>query len=87
MPISDAYKIGSFMTITQVFQSGGSQAVRMPKAFRFSTKEVFITQDGDKVILSPKPLSWNDYFATPPDVPQDFLLDRENPSPEKKDLF
>ena len=28
-----------------------------------------------------------DYFATPPDVPQDFLLDRENPSPEKKDLF
>ena len=75
------------MTITQVFQSGGSQAVRLPKAFRFSTKEVFITQEGDKVILSPKPLSWTDYFAAPPAVPQTFLVDRQDAPPEEQGLF
>jgi antitoxin VapB len=69
------------MTITQVFQSGGSQAVRLPKAFRFTTKEVFITQEGDKVILSPKPLSWSDYFSTSPAVPQNFLADRRDTPP------
>jgi antitoxin VapB len=75
------------MTITQVFQSGGSQAVRLPKAFRFTAKEVFITQEGDKVILSPKPLSWSDYFATPPAIPQDFLVNRQDNPPQERGVF
>jgi antitoxin VapB len=39
----------------KVFTHGGSQAVRLPKAFRFDTKEVLIRRDGDEVILKPKP--------------------------------
>ncbi len=39
----------------KVFTHGGSQAVRLPKAFRFDTKEVRIRRDGDAVILEPKP--------------------------------
>ena len=37
----------------KVFQNGRSQAVRLPKAFRFKGREVKITKEGDKVILEP----------------------------------
>lgn len=37
----------------KLFMHGGSQAVRLPKAFRFEGKEVRIHRDGDRVILEP----------------------------------
>jgi len=37
----------------KLFTHGGSQAVRLPKAFRFDGKEVSIRRDGDRVILEP----------------------------------
>ena len=37
----------------KLFTHGGSQAVRLPKAFRFDGSEVRIRKDGDKVILEP----------------------------------
>ena len=37
----------------KIFTHGGSQAVRLPKAYRFEGKEVRIRQDGDAVILEP----------------------------------
>jgi antitoxin VapB len=40
--------------IAKVFMSGRSQAVRLPKAFRFDTKEVTIERQGDAVIMRPK---------------------------------
>jgi antitoxin VapB len=54
-----------------------SQAIRLPAAYRFDTKEVFIRQDPDTsdVILSRKPDSWDDFFAAlkGAEVPPDFL--------------
>ena len=38
----------------KIFTTGRSQAVRLPKAFRFDTKEVTIERQGDAVILRPK---------------------------------
>ena len=65
----------------KLFTNGRSQAVRLPAAFRFDTKEVFIRQDpvtGD-VILSRKPTTWDGFFTAlqATDVPQDFLNDAE----------
>ena len=37
----------------KLFQNGRSQAVRLPKAFRFKGKEVRIRKEGEKVILEP----------------------------------
>ncbi len=37
----------------KLFQHGGSQAVRLPKAFRFEGSEVSVRRDGDSVILEP----------------------------------
>lgn len=39
------------MAIAKVFQSGNSQAVRLPKEFRFASKEVEIFRRGDEVVL------------------------------------
>lgn len=41
--------------IAKVFKSGNSQAVRLPKDFRFSVNEVEISREGDAVILRPRP--------------------------------
>lgn len=42
------------MQSAKLFVNGRSQAVRLPKAFRFEgMTEVFIERDGDRVILSP----------------------------------
>lgn len=43
------------MQIAKLFFNGGSQAVRLPKAFRFEgIKEVVIQRDGDRIILMAK---------------------------------
>jgi antitoxin VapB len=67
--------------VARLFINGRSQAVRLPAAFRFDTREVFIRQDpetGD-VILSRKPATWDDFFAAleGADVPDDFLSEAE----------
>jgi antitoxin VapB len=38
----------------KIFTTGRSQAVRLPKAYRFDTAEVFIEKVGNTVILRPK---------------------------------
>ncbi len=48
-------KTGGVAESAKVFTHGGSQAVRLPKAYRFETKEVLIRREGDAVILEPKP--------------------------------
>ena len=42
----------------KLFWSGRSQAVRLPKEFRFEGKEVRIRRRGDAVILEPVPDDW-----------------------------
>ena len=41
--------------IAKVFRSGNSQAVRLPKEFRFQVDEVEISREGEAVILRPRP--------------------------------
>jgi len=75
----------------KLFRNGRSQAVRLPSDFRFEGSEVFIRQDpitGD-VILSRRPDSWEEFFqltqAIP--VPEDFMADRSDAAPQRRDLF
>jgi len=75
----------------KLFMNGRSQAVRLPAAFRFDCKEVFIRKDPvtQDVILSRKPESWDDFFKLMDtlDVPDNFLADRDNELPTDRDLF
>jgi antitoxin VapB len=72
----------------KIFQNGHSQAVRLPKEFRFDSTEVYIDKEGDKVILSPKPTSWRDFFEQTPLPSPDFMAEREDlPLQEREDIF
>ena len=67
--------------VAKLFANGRSQAVRLPAAYRFDTKEVFIRQDSETgdVILSRKPATWDDFFAAlkSAKVPDNFLDEKE----------
>jgi antitoxin VapB len=48
----------------KIFASGRSQAVRLPKDFRFKGNEVYIKKEKGRVILSEKPLlTWSELFS------------------------
>jgi antitoxin VapB len=47
----------------KLFTHGGSQAVRLPKEFRFEGGEVRIRRDGDRVILEPVERDWVAFWA------------------------
>ena len=42
------------METAKIFENGRSQAVRLPKKFRFNVEEVVVQQLGDAVLLVPK---------------------------------
>ena len=47
------------MATAKLFSNGRSQAVRLPKEFRFAGREVSVRREGDAVILEPlKPRAW-----------------------------
>ena len=73
--------------IAKIFQNGRSQAVRLPKAFRFDSDEVYIQKDGDRLILSPRPLSWDDFFDSPERPTEDFMQERADLPVQKRNLF
>jgi antitoxin VapB len=45
---------GKAMQTAKLFKNGRSQAVRLPKEFRFEGEEVYVTRRGDEVVLTPK---------------------------------
>lgn len=51
--MDDSWKPKVAGDTAKLFTSGGSQAVRLPKAYRFEGQEVSIRRDGDAVILEP----------------------------------
>lgn len=59
------------MITAKVFLSGNSQAVRLPKAFRFATTEVVIFRRGDEVVLREKRPSLDDLLDSLPAWPDD----------------
>ena len=56
----------------RVFMSGRSQAVRLPKEFRFDTDRVIIRREGRHVVLSPMFKDWDDFFKNSTPLPDDF---------------
>ena len=72
---------------TLVFNSGNSQAVRIPKELRLKTKVVSILRRGKELIIREKqPLSWSDIYNMECDTA--FDLRREaNCVPQCRELF
>ena len=48
--------------IASVFWNGRSQAIRIPKEFRFAGNKVIIERDGDSIVIRPLDKDWGDDF-------------------------
>jgi len=72
--------------IAKVFMNGRSQAVRLPKEFRFDTEEVYITRQGSNILISAKKPTWDDFFDTIPAFDEDFMNDRFDDLPQERDF-
>ncbi len=72
----------------KIFKSGNSQAVRLPREFRFDDTEVEIYKEGDKVILMPIEKSRKSAFDCLTRLPDDFMQEgREQEHPEDREPF
>jgi len=64
------------METVKLFQSGNSQAVRLPPAFCMPGDEVKIHREGSRIILEPVITSWDDLLLVLDELPNDFLDSR-----------
>jgi len=73
------------MSTAKLFWSGRSQAVRLPKDFRFAGEEVRIRRSGAAVILEPIPDDWRWLDAIVGELDSDALaIARERPPEQKR---
>lgn len=76
------------MIITKVFTSGNSQAVRIPKEFRFNSDEVEITKENGVVIIRERQHDLSDVFELFGKMSDDaFDFERNDNPPQKRDFF
>lgn len=68
------------MKTAKFFKYGDSQAVRLPKEFRFAGGKVLIKRVGSAVVLLPKAKSWDTPLESLEKFPADFMADREQTS-------
>ncbi|NOY86863.1 MAG: antitoxin [Deltaproteobacteria bacterium] len=75
------------MKTAKIFKNGQSQAVRLPKEFRFDDTEVFIKKSGHVVYLIPRSHSWDVLFGSLKRFSRDFMSERSQPEPDKRENF
>jgi len=75
------------MQTAKIFLNGRSQAVRLPKDFRFSDKDVYIQKIGRMVILLPKDDPWSSLVDSLDQFTDDFMETRDQPTQNNREEF
>jgi antitoxin VapB len=76
------------METAKLFINGRSQAVRLPKAYRFEGTEVFIKKSGNSVVLIPYDAPWDTLFDSLDQFSEDFMNERNQPEQQiREELF
>jgi antitoxin VapB len=76
------------MNTARIFISGNSQAVRLPKAFRFDVDQVAIFRRGDEVVLKAIPQTGASVFDALVQIPKDINWnDRQDALPQVREPF
>ena len=63
------------MMTAKIFENGGSQAVRLPKEYRFDSNEVSVNKIGNIVLLSPKLDKWESVLHAIDMFSEDYMAD------------
>ena len=61
------------MMTAKIFENGGSQAVRLPKEYRFDANEVSINKIRNIVLLSPKSDKWESFLQAIDMFSEDYM--------------
>ena len=70
----------------KILKSGNSQAVRLPKQFRFDVKEVEILRRGDEIVLRKPKRNLARAFDALAALPDDFMADgRQDEPPQERE--
>ncbi len=75
------------MKKAKLFQNGQSQAVRLPKEFRFEGDEVYIKKSGDTIVLFPMKSPWAPLLNSLDKFSDDFMIAREQPTQDDREDF
>ena len=76
------------METAKIFENGGSQAVRLPKKYRFDGSEVLIQRLGRAIMLIPKETAWQTFLDGLNGFTDDFLSSgRESELPSERDTL
>lgn len=75
------------MDIAKLFKNGRSQAVRLPKEYRFEGSEVYVKKFGDIVLLIPKDSKWVAFETSLNYFSKDYLSERNQPKIQDRDDF
>ncbi|MFH1856708.1 MAG: type II toxin-antitoxin system VapB family antitoxin [Candidatus Omnitrophota bacterium] len=75
------------MNTAKVFINGRSQAVRLPKDFRFKTKEVYINKIDNVIMLISKNKPWINLVNSLDKFTDDFMVKRNQPKDQKRQAF
>ena len=74
------------MNRAKVFKNGDSQAIRLPKEFRFKGREVYIRREGNNIILTPIDDAVDRLWNSLSLFSKDFKVERNQPkSSDKRD--
>lgn len=72
------------MTTAKLFKNGQSQAVRLPKEFRFEGDEVLIKRVGKAVVLLSVTSSWDTLYDSLEQFSDDFMSERNQPTMQQE---
>ncbi len=75
------------MNKAKLFKNGKSQAVRLPKEFRFQGSEVYIKRIGRNVMLIPKDNPWESLISGLDDFSNDYMADRKQPGLDRREVL
>ena len=66
------------MDTAKLFMNGSSQAVRLPRKYRFDGDEVVVKRLGNAIVLLPKDDPWQVLFDAIGDFSEDLTIERED---------
>ena len=73
------------MQTARLFKNGRSQAVRLPKEFRFDGDRVFVKRVGNSVVLIPYQEPWQSLFDSLEQFSDDYMEDRGQPAQQERE--
>ncbi len=75
------------MKTAKLFRNGQSQAVRLPKEFRFEGDFVYVKKSGNAIILLPARGSWDALVLSLEKFSEDFMAERDQPAFQKRETL